>query len=435
MRRLRQLEGTHSVHGTSTLDQWEASVRAKAKAALARQRGGAAAAAAGVESDYGGLFRPEPFDHGRDTIQEYLKQTPLSPWVPAPDSVARKSLDLAQLNVHDIHVDLGCGDGRINFHALDYPSGGAAQSIGIDVDPAILRVANERLTKRHPVPSNLTFHTGDLANPSDPVWDMLLDVEPTVWTMYFAPDGLHQLRPILEDKLRILLERKRTKLQQQQQQQLQPHTTDSAAAARVRCLVLTIGCEMPGWQSRQYEVVLGTQIHMYDWGHSVGVVGGGGGGGNNTDGHNEKGDNEDEYDDGYEVLGAPVDDPLWASHDGSSAYYDGPDDGYVGNEHSGHSAHVYELLSKRFPGAKLIDGDARREERRRQFGHEEEEEEDYYNDDDDDAKWLASLPGDTDDEEEEDAGGGGGGGDNKKNDVEGSKTPTSSGEGGRSPQG
>jgi hypothetical protein len=40
---------------------------------------------------------------------------------------------------------------------------------------------------------------------------------------------------------------------------------ESQLAGR-RCKILTCGYEMPGWQSRLDEVVLGTQIHLYEWG-------------------------------------------------------------------------------------------------------------------------------------------------------------------------
>ena len=60
-------------------------------------------------------------------MDEYLTRVAtLSPWVPCPDPVARRMLDLAGLAESPreaaggkIHYDLGCGDGRVNFAALD----------------------------------------------------------------------------------------------------------------------------------------------------------------------------------------------------------------------------------------------------------------------------------------------------------------------------
>jgi hypothetical protein len=62
--------------------------------------------------DFGDLELP--YEHGEASIDDYLKKTSLSPWVPMPDSAARKMLDLAAASTSDFHVDLGSGDGRVN---------------------------------------------------------------------------------------------------------------------------------------------------------------------------------------------------------------------------------------------------------------------------------------------------------------------------------
>ena len=61
----------------------------------------------------------QPYEHGEESTDEYLKKTTLSPWVPVPDTIARKALDMTGAGPDDIHVDLGSGDGRMNFHAID----------------------------------------------------------------------------------------------------------------------------------------------------------------------------------------------------------------------------------------------------------------------------------------------------------------------------
>jgi Methyltransferase domain len=176
-----------------------------------------------------------PFDHGLDSTDEYLHKTTLSPWVPLPDVVARKALDLASVTSEDVHVDLGSGDGRVCFLAID--AFGAAQSVGVDVDQAIVNVAEARKAKRHPAPSNLQFHVGDLLDPLSSAWDVVLGANPTVITMYFASSALTQFRPLLEEKL-----------------------------VGRSCRIVTSGYEMPGWEASTFEVVLGTQIYLYNWG-------------------------------------------------------------------------------------------------------------------------------------------------------------------------
>jgi hypothetical protein len=176
----------------------------------------------------------EPYQHGENNMEEYLSKTSLSPWAPIPDSVARKVFDVAQAKPEDIHVDLGSGDGRVNFHAIDY---GVKRSIGIDVDENIVKLANDRLAKRHP-PPDLEFHVADLLDENHKVWEKVQ--EATIITMYFAEEALEKFRPLLEKKL-----------------------------MGRECKVITCGYEMPGWDSSMQEVVLGTQIHLYEWGKEM----------------------------------------------------------------------------------------------------------------------------------------------------------------------
>jgi predicted RNA methylase len=183
-----------------------------------------------VSSDGGGGLA-EAYQHGEESMDAYLKKTSLSPWVPLPDVACRKLFDLAQAVASDIHVDLGAGDGRINFHAIDY---GVGKSIGIDVDEGILKLARERMSKRHPPPS-MEFIVADLLDETSPVWEKIREC--TILSMHLADTALEKLRPILERKL-----------------------------AGRECKILTAGYQMPGWESTVQEIVLGTQIHLYRWG-------------------------------------------------------------------------------------------------------------------------------------------------------------------------
>ena len=176
----------------------------------------------------------EGFTPGEDTLEEYLEKASLSPWVPLPETAFRKYFDLAPAEPGDLHVDLGCGDGRVNFFAHDYA--GVEKSTGIDIDEAILKIAHERLAKRHPPPKNLKFIQADLLDATHPAWELVQ--EATIITMFFVQDALDKLRPILERKL-----------------------------AGKKCRILTGGYPMPTWHSHMSEVVLGTQVHLYQWGY------------------------------------------------------------------------------------------------------------------------------------------------------------------------
>ena len=132
-----------------------------------------------------------------------------------------------------VHVELGSGDGRVNFHAIEY---GVSESIGIEVDEDVVERAEERLNRIHPRP-NLKFVVSDLMDPNSPAWQEHVP-RATILTMYFATDGLQKIRPYLEQALRGR-----------------------------KCKIFTCGYPMPGWESQVVETVLDIPIHFYDWGN------------------------------------------------------------------------------------------------------------------------------------------------------------------------
>jgi len=185
----------------------------------------------------------DPFRYSGDSIEEYKEKANLSPWVPVPDSVARKIFDRALPEpdvgndiigtADEIHVELGCGDGRVNFHAIEY---GVKESIGIDVDEGVVELAAERLQRIHPQP-DLKFVVSDLMDPNSPAWTEYVP-KATILTMYFATDGLEKIRPLLEQALR-----------------------------GKRCKIFACGYAVPGWDPQIVETVLDIPIHFYDWGN------------------------------------------------------------------------------------------------------------------------------------------------------------------------
>jgi len=192
--------------------------------------------------DRGGLqqaFAPAEKDFG-----DYLAKASLSPWVPVPDPVARKMLEIAQAGPEDIHIELGSGDGRMNFHALDAPFA-VKRSIGVDIDEQLVGVAEERLAKRHPAPTNIEFRVQDLmtdetSSAGGSIWKQDGDggvstmQEATVITMYFVQDALRRLKPKLE-----------------------------MAALPDGCRVVCCGYAMPEWEPDHVEVILDLPIYLY----------------------------------------------------------------------------------------------------------------------------------------------------------------------------
>jgi hypothetical protein len=179
----------------------------------------------------GGL--EDPFRYSGDSLQEYSEKATLSPWTPVPDPVARKIFDIADPSSEDRHVELGSGDGRVNFFAIE---AGIRQSVGIDIDEDIIQVAKDRLNRIHPKP-NLEFIVADLMDPHHPAWKYV--EEATILTMYFATEGLDKIRPLLETALR-----------------------------GKRCKIFCCGYAMPGWDYQMAETILGMTVHFYDWGNA-----------------------------------------------------------------------------------------------------------------------------------------------------------------------
>jgi len=185
-----------------------------------------------------------PFEYNSgDSLEEYKTKTELSPWTPVPDSVARKIFDRAipedddcsdRSKAGEVHVELGSGDGRVNFHAIEY---GVKESIGVEVDEDVIKLAEERLNRIHPRP-NLKFIVSNLMDPNSSAWKEHVP-RATILTMYFAADGLEKIRPYLEQALR-----------------------------GKKCKVFTCGYAMPGWDSQIVETVLDIPIHFYDWGNT-----------------------------------------------------------------------------------------------------------------------------------------------------------------------
>lgn len=181
----------------------------------------------------------EGFRPSEDNFDDYLKKASLSPWVPVPDAVARKMLELAQAGPNDIHVELGSGDGRMNFHALDPPFS-VQKSLGVDIDEKLINLANERKAKRHPQPTNLEFHIQDLLGANATIWKTIAEENVTVITMFFVEDALRLLRPKLEESLK---DRK--------------------------CRIVCCGYPVPEWNEHWAETMLDLKIFVYNYGSPI----------------------------------------------------------------------------------------------------------------------------------------------------------------------
>ena len=113
----------------------------------------------------------------------------LAPYIPTPQDVVDRMLEVAQVTNKDTVFDLGCGDGRIVITAAKKFG---ARGVGIDIDKD--RISESRRNARDGgVASLVRFEQGDILN---------ADVSTaTVVTLYLVSSSNLKLRPILTKQL------------------------------------------------------------------------------------------------------------------------------------------------------------------------------------------------------------------------------------------
>ncbi len=109
-------------------------------------------------------YKPELAQSGKDVV-----------WVPTPDALVNRMLDLAQLSARDYLIDLGSGDGRLVIMAAKR----GAQGHGIEYS-ADLVALSQRTAQRAGVEDKATFAKADLFD-SD-------FSKATVVTLFLGPD-------------------------------------------------------------------------------------------------------------------------------------------------------------------------------------------------------------------------------------------------------
>lgn len=116
---------------------------------------------------------------------------PTVPYVPTPQEVVDKMLDMAKVGKNDVVYDLGCGDGRIVITAAKQRG---ARGVGIDIDPQRIKEANENLMAAG-VQDRVKFLQADLFQSNFS--------EATVVTLYLLPQVNAALRPQLWKQLKV----------------------------------------------------------------------------------------------------------------------------------------------------------------------------------------------------------------------------------------
>jgi tRNA G10 N-methylase Trm11 len=124
------------------------------------------------------------------TAQKRPDAPQLAPYVPTPQEVVDRMLQLASVGKGDIVYDLGCGDGRIPITAARVYG---ARGVGVDIDPQRIAEANAN-AKKAGVSQLVSFRLQDA---------MTTDVsDATVVTLYLLSSSNLKLRPILTRQLK-----------------------------------------------------------------------------------------------------------------------------------------------------------------------------------------------------------------------------------------
>jgi precorrin-6B methylase 2 len=120
-------------------------------------------------------FKPHVGQEGKDVI-----------WVPTPNELVNKMLEIGKLTDKDILIDLGSGDGRTVIAAARI----GAKALGIEYNPDMVALS-EKNAKEAGVSDLAKFIKADLFG-----YDLS---EATVITMFLLPDINLKLRPRLLD--------------------------------------------------------------------------------------------------------------------------------------------------------------------------------------------------------------------------------------------
>jgi len=124
-------------------------------------------------------YEPSVGQSGKDVV-----------WVPTPQALVDRMLDMAKLTTADVHYDLGSGDGRTVVTAAK--RGGKAY--GIEYNPDMVELAR-RNAQKEGVADRAIFKQGDIFTEASKKDYM----QATVITLFLLPDLNVKLRPILLD--------------------------------------------------------------------------------------------------------------------------------------------------------------------------------------------------------------------------------------------
>lgn len=132
------------------------------------------------------------FGVGSDTPRLGWGDVPhsVAPYVPTPINVVKKMLNLADVGPDDVVYDLGCGDGRILFTAVEEFD--VKKAVGYDLNPSMCGSVQMNIEKKG-LGGRIEVVNGNF---------FLADLTPaSVVTLYLTTSGNSKLRPKLVEEL------------------------------------------------------------------------------------------------------------------------------------------------------------------------------------------------------------------------------------------
>jgi predicted RNA methylase len=122
--------------------------------------------------------------------QQFGRGENLAPYIPTPQILVERMLELARVRPGDVVYDLGSGDGRIIISAAQKFG---ARAVGVELEPSLCRKAEERIRSLGLEDRVSVVHGSALR----------VDLTPaTVVTMYLLTGSNEKLRPNLEKYLK-----------------------------------------------------------------------------------------------------------------------------------------------------------------------------------------------------------------------------------------
>jgi hypothetical protein len=103
-------------------------------------------------------------------------------WIPSPETMVEKMLDLARVTAHDYVIDLGSGDGRNVIAAAKR----GARALGVEYNADLVELS-KRAAAKEGVADKAAFVRGDMFQ---------ADIsQATALVLFLVPDNLHKLMP------------------------------------------------------------------------------------------------------------------------------------------------------------------------------------------------------------------------------------------------